>query len=49
MDRLNGEVENIPAGELCDFPVRVRQKYLRDKTSVWDGTIADIDRRSASS
>jgi hypothetical protein len=135
VDRLNGEAENIPAGELCDFPVRVRQwgavpfwewvdssgrivhavanpdlrskfsanrrsfwtidegwdyfwpnrdgtefiegtathfwvqdkhrkfrmygtwyllvgpsglqyeKYFRDKTSVWDGTIADIDRK----
>ena len=25
VDRLNGEAENIPAGELCDFPVRIRQ------------------------
>jgi hypothetical protein len=25
VDRLNGEGENIPAGELCDFPVRIRQ------------------------
>lgn len=25
VDRLNGEVETIPAGELCDFPVELRQ------------------------
>jgi hypothetical protein len=25
VDRLNGEAETVPAGELCDFPVTVRQ------------------------
>jgi hypothetical protein len=25
VDRLNGEAETVPAGELCDFPVTIRQ------------------------
>ena len=100
IERSNGEVETIPAGDLCDFEVKVRQwgtnpfdegwdffwpnadgtefiegtathfwvqnqhgkfrmygtwhllvgpeglqyeKYFHDKTSIWDGKIADID------
>jgi hypothetical protein len=35
VERYNGEVETIPAGELCDFPVDIRQWGTRP---VWQWT-----------